>query len=78
VIGRVYYLVALMLLFATNAHLLLVRGFLASLEAAPFAGTDALRVFARSLVETFGAFVLAAVEIASPPSSTASCTRSPR
>lgn len=65
-IGRVYYLLALMLLFATNAHLLLARGFLASLEAAPLAGTDALRLFTRSLVETFGVFLLAAVELAAP------------
>lgn len=64
-IGRLYQLVALAILFAINGHLLLVRGFLRSFEAAPLGGVDFDRM---SVVVTsnLGNFLVSAMEIAAP------------
>lgn len=65
VFGRFYYLLALTLLFAVNGHMLLIRGFMTSFDAVPLSGiamTDLSSVF----IDTFGQFILAAVEIAAP------------
>lgn len=65
VFGRFYQLLATVLLFAIDGHLLLVRGFLTSFDAvalsAPPVG-DLASVFVRSL----GLFFVAALEIAAP------------
>lgn len=65
VFGRFYQVVAITLLFATNAHLLLVDGFLRSFEVVPVSGFEASS-FAELLLEDVGGFFVAAVEIAGP------------
>jgi flagellar biosynthetic protein FliR len=64
-IGRLYQLLAITILFAINGHLMLVRGFLASFQAAPISGLrfdDLGRLLTRDLV----AFLVSALEIAAP------------
>jgi flagellar biosynthetic protein FliR len=63
--GRFYNLVATTLLFATNGHLLLVRGFLESFDAAPLT-TLSLEGIGELVTHDLGRFFLAAVEIALP------------
>ena len=65
VFGRFYNLLALTLLFAIGGHLLLIRGLLTSFEAVPLSGIP-LTNLSGLLIDTFGRFVLAAVEIAAP------------
>jgi flagellar biosynthesis protein FliR len=65
VFGRFYQLLATTLLFVIDGHLLVVRGFLTSFEAAPLA-TLSLASLAELLVDNFGLFFLAAIEIAGP------------
>lgn len=66
VFGRVHQLLAVTLLFATNGHLLMVRGFLTSYDALPVdAGVDLARL-GPTLVTGIGEFFLAAVQIAAP------------
>lgn len=64
--GRFYQLLATVLLFAVDGHLLLVRGFLDSFGAAPFAVPGADGALAGGLVEGLGLFFVAALEIAAP------------
>lgn len=64
-LGRVYQLLATMILFAINGHLILVRGFMSSFAAAPLSGLRLNQlgdVFTRDIL----AFVVSAIEIASP------------
>lgn len=63
--GRFYGVLATTLLFAIDGHLLLVRGFLTSFDAAPLTSLS-LAEMARVLTEDAGTFFLAAVEIAAP------------
>jgi flagellar biosynthetic protein FliR len=67
VFGRFYQVLATVLLFAVDGHLLLVRGFLDSFEAAPFmlpgGGTEGL---GDGLISGLGMFFVAALEIAAP------------
>lgn len=67
VFARFYQVLATVLLFAVDGHLLLVRGFLDSFSAAPFAlpgsGSEGLST---GLVDGLGMFFLAALEIAAP------------
>jgi flagellar biosynthetic protein FliR len=65
VFGRFYQLLAMVLLFATGGHLLLVRGFLDSFAAAPLTVPDAGRL-GDGLAQGIGHFFLAALEIAAP------------
>lgn len=65
VFGRLYSLVASVLLFATGGHLLLVRGFLTSYEALPLSGFRSER-FAEVVTRDMGTFFMAAFEIAAP------------
>lgn len=65
IFGRFYSLLATTLLFATNGHLLLVRGFLTSFDAAPLTGLS-LDGIGELLTEDLGRFFLAAVQIALP------------
>jgi flagellar biosynthetic protein FliR len=66
VFGRFHGLIALVLLFATNAHLLVIRGFLTSYDAIPVtSGVDLDRLQA-ALVSGIGEFFVSALEIAAP------------
>lgn len=65
IFGRFYQLVATLLLFVTNGHLLLVRGFLRSFDAVP-ARTPGLRALTGSVIDDVGTFFVAALEIAGP------------
>lgn len=65
VFGRFYQLLAVTLLFAIDGHLLVVRGFLTSYEAAPLTGVS-LESLASVLVDNVGMFFLASIEIAGP------------
>src|SRR4051794_26946406 len=64
-IGRMYQLLMTAILFAINGHLILVRGFLPSFNAAPIAGLDMNRL-SKVLTEDMSQFLMAAVEIAAP------------
>jgi flagellar biosynthetic protein FliR len=65
IFGRSYQLFTAVLLFATNGHLLLVRGFMTSFSAVPVTGIDT-RNLARLVTHDMSLFFLAAVEIAAP------------
>jgi flagellar biosynthetic protein FliR len=65
IFGRFYSLLATTLLFATNGHLLLVRGFLTSFEAAPMTSLS-LDGIGEVLIQDLGRFFLSAVQIALP------------
>lgn len=65
IFGRFYQLVATTLLFATNAHLILVNGFLRSFEAIPPTGINVTDV-ASLLTDTMGQLLVAAIEVAGP------------
>jgi flagellar biosynthetic protein FliR len=66
VFGRLHQLLAIVILFAVNGHLLVLRGFMTTYDVLPLdAGLNlshALPVF----VASFGAFFLAALQIAAP------------
>ena len=61
--GRVNQLVAITLLFATDAHLLLVHGILSSISALPLTGNGQL---GSTLVSALTRFFFAALEVAAP------------
>lgn len=63
--GRIQQLVATTLLFASNGHLLIIRGMLSSFEAAPLRPPD-LGGIAEMLATNLGRFVVAALEISGP------------
>jgi flagellar biosynthetic protein FliR len=65
VFGRFYNLLVITLLFALNGHVLLVRGFLTSFQAAPLAGPD-LSDVGRLITHDFALFFTAAIEVAAP------------
>ena len=65
VFGRFYQLLATTLLFAINGHIIVVRGFLASFEAASLTSVDLDRM-SELLIGDLGRFFVAAVEIAAP------------
>jgi flagellar biosynthetic protein FliR len=64
-IGRLYQLMAVTMLFAINGHLLLVRGFINSYQAAPLSGVT-LQEVASLFTTELGRFLMSAVEIAAP------------
>ena len=64
-IGRLYQLLMMAILFAINGHIILVRGFLTSFDAAPLAGIDMNRL-SKVLTDDMTRFLMAAVEIAAP------------
>lgn len=64
-IGRLHQLVVIAILFAINGHLVLVRGFITSFQAAPLAGPR-LDDLGRLLTEDVARFLLAALQIAAP------------
>jgi flagellar biosynthetic protein FliR len=65
VFGRFYQLIAVTLLFTSNAYLILVNGFFRSFEAVPLSGI-ANGDIASVLTNTLGQFTVAALEIAGP------------
>jgi flagellar biosynthetic protein FliR len=72
-IARFYQLVGLMVLFAVNGHLLVVEGYLRSVEAVPM-GELHLAVFAHQLIDLIVMFMVAAAEIALPVLAALFCT----
>jgi len=65
VFGRFYQMLGIVLLFAIDGHILLVRGFMTSIDAAPFTTLD-LNALHHVLTDGLGSFLLAAIEIAAP------------
>ena len=66
VFGRLYNLTAVTLLFASEGHQLVLRGFLQSYETLPLGGTLSLSTLGNLLTEGIGEMLLAAVQIAGP------------
>jgi len=66
VFGKLHNLLAIMLLFAVNGHLVVVRGFLASYDALPLDAGLSLHKLSDVLVHGLGVFFLAALQIAGP------------
>ena len=65
VFGRFYQLLGITLLFAIDGHIVLVRGFITSIDAAPFTSFD-IGALHHVLTDGLGSFLLAAVEISAP------------
>ncbi len=65
IFGQFYSVLATTLLFAIDGHLLLVRGFLTSFDAAPLTSLSAGTI-AELLTGDIGLFFVAALEIAAP------------
>lgn len=72
-IGRFHQLMALTILFAINGHVLVMQGFLRSVEAVPM-GTLDLGLVASEFVDLLTAFMIAAVEIGLPVLAALFCT----
>ncbi|GAA0418650.1 flagellar biosynthetic protein FliR [Actinoplanes capillaceus] len=66
VFGRFYNLVALTLLFASDAHQIILRGFLQSFETLPLDTVFSMESFSQVLIRGIGEMFLAAVQIAGP------------
>ena len=66
VFGRFYNLMAVTLLFASDGHQLVLRGFLQSYKTLPLNETLSLETLSRLLTEGIGELFLAAVQIAGP------------
>jgi flagellar biosynthetic protein FliR len=66
VFGRLHQLLAVTLLFTSNAHLMVVQGFLRSYEVLPIGEGLALDRLAATLVPGIGTFFLSALQIAAP------------
>jgi flagellar biosynthetic protein FliR len=65
VFGRFYQLLGITLLFAIDGHIILVRGFITSIDAAPFTSLD-IESLGHVLTDGLGNFLLAALEITAP------------
>jgi flagellar biosynthetic protein FliR len=65
IFGRFYELLAITLLFTTNAYLVLVDGWFRSFEVVPASGLE-IGVLADLLTKNLGQFFIAAVEVAGP------------
>lgn len=72
-VARFHQLLALVVLFAINGHVLVVRGFLRSVEAVPGGAVD-LAELGSQLTELLMAFMVATVEIALPVLAALFCT----
>jgi flagellar biosynthetic protein FliR len=66
VFGRFYNLVAITILFATQGHLLILRGFLQSFRTMPLNVTFSLETFSRLLLKGIAELFLSALQIAGP------------
>lgn len=65
IFGRFYGMMGTVLLFATNGHLLLIKGFMTTFDVVPLGGIH-LESFKKLLVQDIGMLMVAAVEIAGP------------
>jgi flagellar biosynthesis protein FliR len=65
IFARFYQLLATVLLFAIDGHVLLVRGFLTSFQALPLTSLDVGQM-GKVFTDSFALFFLAALEIAAP------------
>jgi flagellar biosynthesis protein FliR len=65
VFGRFYQLVAITLLFSTNAYLVIINGWFLSFQVVPASGLR-VEMVAEVLTTNIGHFFLAAIEIAAP------------
>lgn len=72
-IGRLHQMLALVLLLAMNGHVMVVAGYLRSVEAVPD-GTVDLAVLGDELLHVLGAFMVAAIEISLPVLAALFCT----
>lgn len=66
VFGRFYNLLATTLLFATDGHALVIRGFAASYDAVPLTGVLSFATLGTVLSQGVGEMFLAALQIAGP------------
>jgi flagellar biosynthetic protein FliR len=66
VFGRFYNLVAITILFASEGHQLILRGFLQSFRTMPLNFTFDLATFSQLLLKGIGEMFLAAIQIAGP------------
>src|SRR4030095_16039206 len=64
IFGRFYNLMAVTLLFASDGHQLVLRGFMQSYETLPLNATFSMETFSRLLTDGIGEMFLAAVQIA--------------
>ncbi len=65
-VGRLHYLLATTLLFSSNGHLLVVKGFATSYQGMPVGGSVPTDQIGAVLVTAFTMMFLAAVQIAGP------------
>jgi flagellar biosynthesis protein FliR len=72
-IGRLHQLLALVIVFAINGHVLMVRGFLRSVDAVPMGRVD-LAVLGSQLTELLSMFLAATLEIGLPVLAALFCT----
>jgi flagellar biosynthetic protein FliR len=66
VFGKFHQMLAVVLLFALDGHLLVIRGFLQSYEAIPLDATVPLDDMARLVTTGIGTFFVSALQIAAP------------
>jgi flagellar biosynthetic protein FliR len=66
IFGRFYNLIAVTLLFASDGHQLVLRGFMQSYEALPLDASFSTETFSRLLTEGIGEMFVAALQIAGP------------
>jgi flagellar biosynthetic protein FliR len=66
IFGRFYNLMAVTLLFASDGHQLILRGFMQSYEAMPLDASFSMETFSRLLISGVGEMFLAALQIAGP------------
>jgi flagellar biosynthetic protein FliR len=66
IFGRFYNLVALTLLFASDGHQMILRGFLQSFRTLPLDASFSAETFSRLLVRGVGEMFMSAVQIAGP------------
>lgn len=66
IFGRFYNLLAMTLLFASDGHQLILRGFLQSFRTLPLDTSYDMETFSRLLLQGIGEMFLAAVQIAGP------------
>ena len=66
IFGRFYNLVAMTLLFASDGHQMILRGFLQSFRTLPLDASFSMETFSELLIRGVGELFLAAVQIAGP------------
>ncbi|MBX6371971.1 MAG: flagellar biosynthetic protein FliR [Acidothermus sp.] len=66
IFARIYDLLAVTVLFASGAHLLMVKGLLESYTAVPVSAGDPLKIIANVVGADLGSFAVSSLEIAGP------------